>query len=71
MRRPATVIVVCIAIVAFAVIPMAPILALLDSQTAIDALFWAPASAPVPAEEVAVPDPPVVDRQSPRAPPPA
>jgi hypothetical protein len=63
------VIAVCVAVLAVAVVATAPMLALIDAQTAIDALFWTPASAPVPTEDVAVPDPPVADRQSPRAPP--
>ena len=69
MRHPAIVIVVCVAVFAFAVMATAPMLALIDAQTAIDVLFWTPASAPVPTDDGAVHDPPVADRQSPRAPP--
>ena len=51
----------------FAALPM---LALFDAQTPIDALFWTPASAVVPCiADVALPAAPVVDIQSPRAPP--
>ena len=70
MRHPAAMIVVCVAIFAFAVITVAPMLALLDAQTRIDALFWSPAAAPAPAaEDVALPAAPVVTVRSPRAPP--
>ncbi len=69
-RRGKVVVVVCIAVFAFTAIAAVPMLALVDAQTPIDALFWAPASAPAPCiEDVALPAPPVVDVQSARAPP--
>jgi hypothetical protein len=61
---------VCIAVFAFTAIAAVPILALLDAQTPMDALFWTPAPAPAPSlDDVALPTSPVVDVQSPRAPP--
>ena len=70
MRRHTTVFVVCIAILAFTAIAAAPMLALLDAQTPIDALFWSPTSTPIPSiEDDALPAAPVVDQRSPRAPP--
>jgi hypothetical protein len=69
-RRGRIVVVVCIAVVAFTATVTMPMLALLDAQTPIDALFWSPASAPAPAiEDIAIPASPIVDVQSPRAPP--
>jgi hypothetical protein len=69
-RRGKVVVVVCIAIFAFTAIATVPMLALFDAQTPIDALFWTPASAVVPCiADVALPAAPVVDVQSPRAPP--
>jgi hypothetical protein len=68
--RGKVVVVVCIAVFAFTAIAAVPMLALLDAQTPIDALFWAPTSAPAPPiEDVVLPASPVVDVQSPRAPP--
>ena len=61
---------VCIAVFAFTAIAAVPMFALLDAQTPIDALFWAPTAASAPCiEDVALPHAPVVDVQSPRAPP--
>lgn len=70
MRRHRTLVIVCIAIFAFTAIAAAPMLALLDAQTPIDALFWTPLSAPAPsADDTALPASPTVDLPSPRAPP--
>jgi hypothetical protein len=69
-RRGKVVIFVCIAVFAFTAIAAVPMLALLDAQTPIDVLFWSPTSAPAPPiEDVVLPASPVVDAQSPRAPP--
>ncbi len=68
--RGKVVVIVCIAVFAFTAIATVPMLALLDAQTPIDALFWTPTSAVVPCiANVALPAAPVVDVQSPRAPP--
>ena len=68
--RGKVVVVACIVVFAFTAIAAVPMLALLDAQTPIDALFWTPAPAVVPCiEDVALPAAPVVDVQSPRAPP--
>jgi hypothetical protein len=71
--RPRTrviVVCVCVAICAVTAMTAAPMLAMLDAQTPIDALFWSPASTPIPAlEDVALPAAPVVDRRASRAPP--
>ena len=68
--RGKVVVFVCIAVFAFTAIAAVPMLALLDAQTPIDALFWAPTPAPAPStEDVALPTAPLVDVQSPRAPP--
>jgi len=71
MRSRVTVIaIVCIAIVAFTAIAAVPMFVVIDAQTPIDVLFWAPTPAPAPSiEAVALPTAPVVDVQSPRAPP--
>ena len=71
MNPRATVVVfVCIAVFAFTAIAAVPMLALLDAQAPVDALFWAPTPAPAPSiEDVVIPTSPVVDVQSPRAPP--
>lgn len=70
MRFRTTFIVVCIAIFAFTAIAAVPMFALFDAQTAIDALFWSPAAAPIPSPgDAALPAAPVVDRRSPRGPP--
>jgi hypothetical protein len=73
MRRQRTrviVVFVCIAVFAVTAMATAPMLAVLDAQTPIDALFWSPASAPIPAlEDSALPAAPVVDRRASRAPP--
>jgi hypothetical protein len=68
--RGKVVVVVCIAVFAFTAIAAVPMLALLDAQTPIDALFWSPtpAAAP-PVEDVVLPVSPLVDVQSPRPPP--
>ena len=69
-RRATVVVIVCVAVFAFTAIVATPMFALFDAQTAIDALFWTPASAPAPCiEGVALPTAPAVDLQSPRAPP--
>jgi hypothetical protein len=69
-HRVRVVAIVCIAIFALTAIAAAPMLAMLDAQTPIDVLFWSPASAPAPAiEDAAIPISPIVDVQSPRAPP--
>jgi hypothetical protein len=69
-RRGAIVVIVCIAVFAFTAIVAAPMFALLDAQTAIDALFWTPAAAPAPRiEDASVPTAPAADVRSPRAPP--
>jgi hypothetical protein len=61
---------VCIAVFAFTAIAAIPMLALLDAQTPMDALFWAPTTGPAPSlDAVALPSAPVVDVQSPRPPP--
>jgi hypothetical protein len=61
---------VVVAIFAFTAIVPAPMLAFFDAQTAIDALFWSPTSAPIASlDDVALPAAPVVDRRAPRAPP--
>jgi len=68
--RPTVVVIVCIAIVAFAAIAAVPMFAVIDAQTPVDALFWSPTTTPAPSsEDVAIPAAPVVDQQSPRAPP--
>jgi hypothetical protein len=68
--RARVVVFVCIAVFAFTAIAAPPMLALFDAQTPIDALFWAPAAAPAPSiEDARLPDSPVVDVRSPRAPP--
>jgi hypothetical protein len=68
--RARVVVFVCIAVFALTAIAAVPMLALLDAQTPIDALFWAPPPAPAPPlEDVALPISPAVDVQSPRAPP--
>lgn len=70
MRPRTTVIIVCIAIIAFAAIAAVPMFAEIDAQTPIDALFWSPTTAPAPSDEdVTILAPPVVNQQSPRAPP--
>jgi hypothetical protein len=67
--RSAVVVIVCIAIVAFSAVTAAPMFVVIDAQTPIDALFWSP-TAPAPSnEDVAILAAPVVDHQSPRAPP--
>jgi hypothetical protein len=64
------VVIVCIAIFAFTAIAAVPMLALLDAQTPIDALFSTPAVTPAPTvDDVALAAAPVVDLRSPRAPP--
>jgi hypothetical protein len=69
-RRAKVVVIVCIAVFAFTAIVAPAMFALLDAQTAIDALFWTPNAAPAPCiEGVALPTAPAVDVQSPRAPP--
>jgi hypothetical protein len=69
-RRGKIVVIVCIAVFAFTAIVATPMFALLDAQTAIDALFWTPAAAPAPRiEGDLLPTFPAVDVQSPRAPP--
>jgi len=68
--RVTVVVIVCIAIFAFAAVSAAPMFAVIDAQTPIDALFWSPTPAPAPSiEAVALPTAPVVDIRSPRAPP--
>jgi hypothetical protein len=68
--RAKVVVIVCIAILAFTAITPAPMFALIDAQTPIDALFWSPAASPAPAiEDVALPAAPAVVHRSPRAPP--
>jgi len=68
--RVAVVAIVCIAIFAVTAIAAVPMFAVLDAQSPIDALFWTPTPAPAPSiEAVALPTAPVVDLQSPRAPP--
>jgi hypothetical protein len=47
-RRTTVVVIVCIAVFAFTAIAAAPMFALVDAQTPIDALFWAPSPAPAP-----------------------
>jgi hypothetical protein len=68
--RVKVVAIVCIAIFAFTAIAAAPMFALLDAQTPLDALFWIPNTAPAPAiDDVVLPASITVDLQSPRAPP--
>jgi hypothetical protein len=68
--RSKVVVIVCVAILAFSAVTAAPMFAVFDAQTPIDALFWSPAVSPAPSnEDVAIPAAPVVDHQSPRAPP--
>jgi hypothetical protein len=68
--RAKVVVFVCIAAFAFTAIAAVPMFALLDAQTPIDALFWAPAAAPAPSiEDDALPSAPVLDVRSPRGPP--
>jgi len=68
--RSIVVVIVCIAIVAFATVTAAPMYVVIDAQTPIDALFWSPTTTPAPSmDDVAIPAAPVVDQQSPRAPP--
>jgi len=68
--RAKVVVIVCVAIFAVAAIAAAPMFALLDAQTPIDALFWAPPAAPAPpVDDVVLPVSPTVDLRSPRAPP--
>ncbi len=68
--RSTVVVIVCIAIFAFTAITAAPMFAVIDAQTPIDALFWSPSTSPAPSnEDVAIPAAPIVDHQSPRAPP--
>jgi hypothetical protein len=68
--RASVVVIVCIAIFAFSVVTAAPMFAVIDAQTPIDALFWSPTTSPAPSvEAAALPTAPVVDVQSPRAPP--
>jgi hypothetical protein len=68
--RAKVVVIVCIAIFALTVVVAAPMGAVIDAQTPIDALFWSPTPAPAPSiEAVALPTAPVVDIRSPRAPP--
>ena len=69
-RRRKVIVFVCIAVFALTAIATVPMLALLDAQTPLDALFWAPApAAALCIEEVDLPTAPTVDVQSPRAPP--
>jgi hypothetical protein len=69
-RRGKVVVFVCIALFAFTAIAPVAMLALVDAQTPIDALFSVPTPAtPVPLEDVAVPTAPVADVRSPRPPP--
>jgi hypothetical protein len=68
--RLTVVVIVCIAIFAFAAVSAAPMFAVIDAQTPIDALFWSPTTTPAPSiDDVAIPAAPVVDQKSPRAPP--
>jgi hypothetical protein len=68
--RARIVAIVCIAIFAFTAIAAAPMFALFDAETPIDALFWVPSTAPAPAiDDVVLPASPAVDLRSPRAPP--
>jgi hypothetical protein len=63
-------VIVLVAIFAFTAIAAAPILALIDAQTPIDALFCTPAAAQVPSPtDAALPAAPVIGIRSPRAPP--
>jgi hypothetical protein len=69
-HRAKVVVIVCIALFAFTAIAAAPMFALLDAQTPMDALFWAPPAAPAPSvDDVVLPVSPTVDLRSPRAPP--
>jgi hypothetical protein len=68
--RVKVVVIICIAIFAFTAVTAAPMFVVIDAQTPIDALFWSPTTSPAPStEDIAIPATPVVDRQSPRAPP--
>jgi hypothetical protein len=68
--RSTVVVILCVAIVAFTTIAAVPMFAVIDAQTPIDALFWSPSTSPAPSnEDVAILAAPVIDQQSPRAPP--
>ena len=68
--RSTVVVIVCVAIIAFSAVTAPSMFAVIDAQTPIDALFWSPSTSPAPSnDDVAIPAAPIVDQQSPRAPP--
>ena len=70
--RVRLVVIVCIAIFALTAVAAAPMFALIDAETPVDALFRAPLPARVPSVgDIPLPAAPIVDLRSPRAPPPA